>query len=47
MTMPEVIERLNMTAHYPILLENAIGSREASNDKISKALAQFTDYGVL
>ena len=41
MTMPEVIERLNMTEYYPILFENAFGSREVSNDKIAKALAQF------
>jgi cytochrome c peroxidase len=41
MTMPEVIERLNRTEYYPILFENAFGSREVSNDKIAKALAQF------
>lgn len=41
MTMPEVIERINRTEYYPILFENAFGSREVSNNKIAKALAQF------
>lgn len=41
MTMPEVIERINRTEYYPILFENAFGSREVSDDKIAKALAQF------
>jgi cytochrome c peroxidase len=41
MTMPEVIERINRTEYYPILFENAFGSREVSDDKIARALAQF------
>jgi len=41
MTMPEIIQRLNETDYYPILFNNAFGSREISDERVAQALAQF------
>jgi len=41
MTLPEVIQRISATAYYPILFDYAFGSKEISDERIAKALAQF------
>ena len=41
MTMPEIIQQLNETDYYPILFNNAFGSREISDERVAQALAQF------
>ncbi len=41
MTLPEVIQRISATAYYPILFDYAFGSKEISDERVAKALAQF------
>ena len=40
-TLPEVRSKLEATSFYPALFQQAFGSPEITDDKISKAMAQF------
>ncbi|HMO32545.1 MAG TPA: cytochrome c peroxidase [Lacibacter sp.] len=41
MRMDTLLNRINRTTYYPVLLERAFGDRTANPDRISRALAQF------
>lgn len=41
MTMPEIVQILKSSEYYPILFENAFGTREINEIKVAKSLAQF------
>jgi len=41
MTLDTLVKRLSALSYYPILFENAFGSKVITSDKISKALSQF------